>query len=117
MIRLIHGEEVHGVDVDAETRCAHWHSPLDIIAITFKCCGRWYPCFECHRETADHVPDVWPAAEFDAEAILCGACGRRLTIHEYIAGDSRCPTCDAPFNPGCSKHLHLYFEMGNHSSL
>ena len=40
MIRLIHGEEVHGVDVDPETRCAHWRSPLDIIAIQFKCCGR-----------------------------------------------------------------------------
>jgi uncharacterized CHY-type Zn-finger protein len=65
MLRLIYGEEVYGVDVDPETRCAHWHSPLDIVAIKFKCCGRWYPCYECHSELADHAASVWPADEFD----------------------------------------------------
>ena len=109
-IRLIHGEEVHGVDVDHETRCAHWHSPLDIIAIKFRCCGRWYPCFDCHSESADHAASVWPADKFDEEAILCGACGTKLTIEQYSTCRSVCPACEARFNPGCSRHLHLYFE-------
>jgi uncharacterized CHY-type Zn-finger protein len=109
MFRLIHGEEVHGVDVDAETRCAHWHSPLDIIAIKFKCCGRWYPCFECHSELADHTASVWPMDEFDEPAILCGACGRQLTVNEYLGGSAKCPDCESPFNPGCAKHSHFYF--------
>src|SRR5688572_33348499 len=108
MITLIHGEEVHGVGVDAQTRCAHWNSPLDIIAIKFKCCGRWYPCFDCHKETAGHDTEVWPTDEFDTPAILCGACGRRLTVHEYLACSSTCPACGNPFNPGCTRHRHLY---------
>ena len=110
MIITVHGEEVHGVDVDAETRCAHWHSPLDIIAIRFKCCGRWYPCFDCHRETAGHETAVWPESEFGERAILCGSCGEQLSIDEYRACGSACPECKAQFNPGCSKHFHLYFE-------
>lgn len=99
-----------GVGVDAETRCAHWHSPLDIVAIRFKCCGAWYPCFDCHAETAGHDPAVWPADEFAERAVLCGACGLKLTVDEYLDCSSRCPACRSPFNPGCSKHLHLYFE-------
>ena len=110
MIRLIRGEEVHGVDVDAETRCAHWHSPLDIIAIRFKCCGRWYPCFECHFALADHPASVWSKDEFGEHAILCGVCGTTLSIGEYSTGDPDCPACSSAFNPGCSKHFHLYFE-------
>ena len=110
MIRLIHGEEVHGVDVDPETRCAHWRSPLDIIAIQFKCCGRWYPCFDCHSELADHPAHVWPKAEFGERAILCGACGVKLSVDEYSACNSVCPSCTSAFNPGCIRHFDLYFE-------
>ena len=106
---IIHGETVDGVDVDEETRCAHWHSKLDIIAIKFKCCGRWYPCYDCHAELAGHAPETWPAAAFDEAAVLCGSCGRQLTVSEYLSSDSKCPTCSANFNPGCAKHYHLYF--------
>jgi len=107
----LHGVEVFGVDVDNETRCAHWHSALDIIAIKFKCCGLWYPCFDCHREIADHQPDVWQSSEFDEEAVLCGSCGHQLTITEYLASNSKCTECHAEFNPGCAKHYHLYFQQ------
>jgi uncharacterized CHY-type Zn-finger protein len=110
MIRKIHGEEVYGVDVDQETRCAHWNSELDIIAIKFKCCGRWFPCYDCHASIADHPADVWPATERSTEAVLCGACGRQLTIAEYLECDSACPECEKAFNPGCARHYHLYFE-------
>ncbi len=110
MQRAIHGVEVHGVDVDPETRCAHYHGPSDVIALRFKCCGNWFPCHICHSETADHTVKVWPADEFDAHAILCGACGYQLTIREYLDSTSVCPHCARQFNPGCRRHRHLYFS-------
>lgn len=109
-MRVVHGIDVFGVDVDVEIRCAHWNSELDIIAIKFKCCGRWYPCFECHRAVADHDAIVWPASERDSKAILCGACGHHLSIDEYFHCNSTCPACGSAFNPGCAKHHDLYFE-------
>lgn len=108
--KLIHGEIVVGADVDAETRCAHYHSALDIIAIKFKCCGRWFPCYECHEENAGHEPEVWAKCEFAAAAILCGGCGVQLTVDEYLKCESTCPHCSRKFNPGCARHYHLYFE-------
>jgi uncharacterized CHY-type Zn-finger protein len=111
MSRTIHGVEVFGQDVDHQTGCSHWHSDLDIIAIKFKCCSRWYPCFDCHTAIADHEPMVWPAREFDENAVLCGSCGSQLTIHEYLDCESTCPSCEAQFNPGCSNHYHLYFGV------
>ncbi|HQZ96214.1 MAG TPA: CHY zinc finger protein [Pyrinomonadaceae bacterium] len=106
----IFGEIIYGVDLDAETRCAHWHSELDIIAIKFKCCGRWFPCFECHAAVANHEPAVWPIGERDAKAILCGKCGKQLRITDYFECDSICPQCRSGFNPGCAKHYWLYFD-------
>jgi len=111
MNRTIHSVEVHGIDIDAETRCVHWHSELDIIAIKFKCCGRWYPCFECHSAVAGHEPEVWPKDEFHTEAILCGGCGHQLAMAEYLDCESTCPKCRRKFNPGCAKHYHLYFDV------
>ncbi|MFL6375514.1 MAG: CHY zinc finger protein [Pyrinomonadaceae bacterium] len=102
---------VHGIDVDAETRCAHWDSPLDIVAIKFKCCDKWYACYECHREIATHDSIVWPRDKFEERATLCGACKSRLTIGEYLASYSRCPSCGAGFNPGCANHYDLYFDV------
>ena len=104
------GEEILGVGIDEQTRCAHYNSELDIIAIKFKCCGRWYPCFECHTAIAEHEPAVWPVNQFDEKAILCGACGNQLTINEYLNCGSICPSCERSFNPGCANHYHLYFE-------
>ena len=101
---------VKGVDLDPQTRCAHWRSPLDIIAIRMRCCRTYYACRECHDELADHAAMVWPAAEWDQPAVLCGACGTQLSVRDYLACDNRCPACAAPFNPGCANHYHLYFE-------
>jgi uncharacterized CHY-type Zn-finger protein len=110
MTREVHGQVVHGVGIDAETRCAHWHGPTDVIALRMKCCGRWYPCFDCHAELVEHPPEVWPLAERDAGAVLCGACGAVLGIDAYLGCESTCPECTAAFNPGCALHHHLYFE-------
>ena len=111
MAVLIYGEAINGVDVDPQTRCAHYHSVLDIIAIKFKCCERWFPCFECHGETAGHEARVWPMDERDTHAILCGNCGHQFTINEYFDSNSICPSCDSKFNPGCENHYYLYFKL------
>jgi uncharacterized CHY-type Zn-finger protein len=100
---------VKGIELDPQTRCAHWHGALDIIAIKMRCCGTYYACRECHDELAGHPVQVWPAAEWGQPAILCGACGVELSVHDYLACESRCPACGAPFNPGCRRHHHLYF--------
>mgnify|MGYP006193687779 FL=1 len=106
----IRGINVYGKPVDNQTRCVHWHSQLDIIAIKFKCCDKYYPCFSCHQEEANHEHKVWPKAEFDQKAILCGVCGKELSIKDYMDSNNTCPHCKSGFNPGCSKHYHLYFE-------
>lgn len=100
---------VVGPVVDDETRCIHYRSPLDVIAIRFACCGEYYPCHLCHAETADHPARQWPADRRDERAVLCGVCGHELTIADYLATDD-CPECGAAFNPGCRLHSHLYFE-------
>jgi uncharacterized CHY-type Zn-finger protein len=102
---------VRGVGLDEQTRCAHYHSPLDVIAIRMKCCDTYFACKDCHEELADHAIEVWPRAEWGKKAILCGACETELTIESYMAGDNRCPACGAEFNPGCRKHYRFYFEM------
>ena len=101
---------VRGLDLDPQTRCAHWHSERDIIAIRMRCCGTYFACRECHDALAGHDVQVWPRAEWNQPTVLCGACGHELTVHEYLACDSRCPDCAAAFNPGCKTHHHLYFE-------
>ena len=107
---LIHDVEVRGTNVDRQTRCEHYHSAFDIIAIKFNCCGDWFPCFECHTENAAHPAKVWATEDFETKAILCGNCGYRLSVTEYLKCDSVCPKCRSLFNPGCAKHYHLYFE-------
>jgi uncharacterized CHY-type Zn-finger protein len=101
---------VLGIDLDPQTRCAHWRSPLDAIAIKMRCCGSYYACRDCHDALADHPASVWPEAQWDAPAVLCGVCGGELSVRQYLACDNRCPACGAPFNPGCRLHHHLYFE-------
>ena len=106
----IHGAIVIGSNVDEQTRCAHYHGELDIIAIKFKCCGQWFPCYECHAENVRHQASVWSKNEFDTPAILCGGCGYQLNIDEYLNCGSICPQCRSNFNPNCARHYHLYFE-------
>ena len=101
---------VKGRALDAQTRCAHWRSALDIIAIRMRCCGSYFACRQCHDEMAGHAAEVWPLAEWDEPVVLCGVCGIELSVRQYLDCDSRCPACAAPFNPGCANHYHLYFE-------
>jgi len=101
---------LRGVEVDPETRCAHWDSTVDVIALRFGCCEVFYPCFDCHEAVADHEPAVWPRSRFDDPAVLCGVCRETISASNYLAGGKRCPHCGAAFNPGCREHRDLYFE-------
>ena len=103
--------EIKGSLVDDHTRCIHYHSRLDIIAIRMKCCNEYYSCIECHNEIAGHLPSVWTIEEFDAKAIFCGICYNEMTIKEYLQSNHTCPFCNSNFNPGCSSHYHLYFGI------
>jgi uncharacterized CHY-type Zn-finger protein len=102
---------IKGRTVDEYTRCIHYYSLTDIIAIKFKCCNEYYPCYNCHEEEAGHKHKVWKKNEFNAKAILCGICKNEMTINKYLASGNHCPYCNAAFNPNCSKHYHLYFEV------
>ncbi|MEC3885598.1 hypothetical protein GLW00_11320 [Halobacillus litoralis] len=101
---------VKGNQVDTETRCAHYHSEVDVIAIRFYCCGEYYACYSCHQEEAGHEPQRWPKSSWEERAILCGSCDHELTIDEYMKS-SQCPVCQHGFNEGCQLHYPLYFDM------
>ncbi len=68
-------------------------------------CRKYYACYSCHDELEDHSfvattpEEVYP--------VLCGNCGRKLTLQEYKKGS--CPYCHAGFNPKCSLHENIYF--------
>ncbi len=100
-----------GKITDEFSRCIHFHSSLDVIAIKFKCCNEYYPCYNCHEEEADHEHEAWNKNEFDSKAVLCGICKNEMTITEYLASGNQCPFCHVAFNPNCNKHYYLYFEV------
>ncbi|WP_075036284.1 CHY zinc finger protein [Halobacillus dabanensis] len=101
---------VKGVRVDEQTRCAHYHSDVDIIAIKFYCCQDYYACYYCHEAQTNHQPMKWPRKKWGEKAILCGNCQSELSIDEYMKS-TQCPQCKHVFNEKCSLHYPLYFEM------
>lgn len=101
---------VKGKPIDQQTRCVHYHSVLDVVAIKFKCCNDYYPCYYCHQEDAGHAIELWEKTAFETKAILCSICTSEMTIHEYKACGYQCPFCKAAFNPLCVRHDHLYFS-------
>jgi uncharacterized CHY-type Zn-finger protein len=100
---------VYGARIDDQTRCIHYATALDVVAIKFVCCERYYPCHLCHEQEADHPARQWPVAERGQNAILCGVCSTEFSIETYLLTD-RCPSCAASFNPNCRLHSDLYFE-------
>jgi uncharacterized CHY-type Zn-finger protein len=105
----VSSENTRGVDIDDETRCAHYGSDEDVVALRFGCCTAYYACFKCHGELTDHPPKPWPTERRSDPAVRCGVCGSELTAGAYISTD-RCPDCETRFNPGCADHYHRYFE-------
>lgn len=107
------GVPVRGVDMDAQTRCAHYASARDVVALRLACCAVYWPCHACHAALADHPAVPVPAADAGLPRVLCGVCRAELSVDAYraamAAADPRCPSCGAGFNPGCALHSHLYF--------
>ncbi|CCK71448.1 Hot13p KNAG_0H00320 [Huiozyma naganishii CBS 8797] len=103
---------VRGQCWDGATRCRHYHSTLDIVGLSFKCCpGFYWPCYECHTTVMPHDPVRYDTREeSEVKCVLCGECKTQLTFSEYTATGS-CPACNASFNPQCRAHYPLYFEM------
>lgn len=93
--------------IDEHTRCIHYYSSIDIIAIKFKCCETYYPCYKCHEELAGHSIEKYDI-DCEEKVILCGDCYHELTFNEYKS--LSCIYCNGKFNPGCSIHYHLYFN-------
>jgi uncharacterized CHY-type Zn-finger protein len=104
---------VFGVDLDEQTRCAHYHSAQDVIAIKMRCCRRYFACKDCHAAAETHAIEVWPRAEWDQPAVLCGVCRKEMSIREYLDCGNRCTGCAAEFNPRCRNHYHFYFEWAD----
>ena len=103
--------EVFGLELNARTGCLHYGSPVDIVAIRFICCGRYYACYECHQAIEKHPVERWKREEFHLKAILCGHCGIEWTIHQYLCCNHQCLNCKSPFNPRCKNHWGLYFDL------
>ena len=72
--------KIHGIGLDKAGRCTHDE-------------------LEDHSFVATTPEEVYP--------VLCGNCGRKLTLQEYKKGS--CPYCHAGFNPKCSLHENIYF--------
>ncbi|SFF86675.1 Uncharacterized protein, contains Zn-finger domain of CHY type [Halobacillus alkaliphilus] len=101
--------KVKGTGVDEHTRCAHYHSNVDIVAVKFYCCQEYYGCYYCHKEKANHSERKWPKEQWEEKAILCGNCWTEFSIQTYMKV-TQCPACAHPFNEKCSYHYPLYFE-------
>lgn len=56
--------------IDAEGRCKHWHSPLDVVANKCATCGEYFACALCHAELTDH--------EFGPMLVDAPACALRF---------------------------------------
>ncbi|WP_192496797.1 CHY zinc finger protein [Pseudoclavibacter sp. CFCC 14310] len=103
---------VRGVDLDPASRCAHWHTELDIVALRFACCDTYWACTECHAQLADHAALPWPVDRAQP-AVRCGGCGSQFNASAYLTTmetiEPCCPVCGAAFNPRCSRHHDIYF--------
>lgn len=103
MIRKV----IHGRGVDKQGRCAHYRSDRDVVGNKCATCGTYWACHLCHEEYNDHPFGRMPV---DEVAVICGACGREMDYHAYSAA-SACPGCGHAFNPGCSLHAPIYFQV------
>lgn len=96
-----------GLRRHGESRCAHWNSELDVLAIQAPCCQKFYACASCHDACENHSFNPWPSStSLEQNALLCGVCRHSYSIREYINGTESpsCPACGASMNPGCKLH-------------
>jgi len=101
--------EAQGFLVDKQTRCIHYHSKLDIIALQCYDCKKYYACYRCHDSLENHPFEPYPLSLIQGKPILCGVCLKLLTYKQYKESLS-CPFCFSRFNPGCQNHKERYFK-------
>ena len=101
--------QAHGLLVDDESRCVHYHSVKDIVSLQCYECRKYYACYQCHNAMEMHVFSPYPLALSEDQPILCGVCKRTMTFQEYQE-QIACSYCSAPFNPGCKQHYSYYFK-------
>ena len=100
--------QIHGLLVDKESRCQHYHSPLDIVALKCYDCQKYYACYQCHDHIEDHRFRAYPCHIRQDKVVICGVCLHEMTIENYQKSVS-CSHCHSRFNPACSKHYDIYF--------
>ena len=101
--------QAQGLLVDDESRCVHYHSEKDIVALQCYECKKYYACYQCHDTLESHVFSPYPLILKEARPILCGSCKTLLSYEEYTEKGT-CPFCNAQFNPACQKHHSIYFR-------
>ncbi|MGX7775790.1 CHY zinc finger protein [Streptococcus pluranimalium] len=99
-----------GIDIDENSRCRHYHTEQDIVALKCADCQPYYACYKCHDVLEDHTFKATSSDE--PYPVICGACQSYLTFSAYKRGS--CPQCDAVFNPNCQLHDHIYFSKEFH---
>ena len=72
---------LRGVGLDAQTRCAHYATARDVVALRFACCPAYWSCHRCHAELADHPAVPVPA---DDALLACVNSDGRLLV--FAAG-------------------------------
>lgn len=101
------GLRIFGLGLDAQGRCTHWKSPVDIVANKCAHCGKFYACFRCHDELETH--QFRPVAATQPDTVLCGCCGQTFAYHEYQQL-AACSNCQHHFNPRCALHAGIYCD-------
>ena len=95
-----------GVEIEThrESRCKHYHSKLDVLALESSCCNKFYSCVKCHDEMENHAMIPWDSdTSLNRHALLCGVCEKTFSIrtwdmYNYICLSSqhctlRCQKC------------------------
>lgn len=101
-------KKINGLLIDNESRCQHYHTELDIVALKCFECQKYYACYQCHDSLEDHTFRAYPCQLKEDKVLICGVCRHEMTIKEYQEAVA-CPNCHSAFNPACSKHYDIYF--------
>lgn len=100
-------EKVYGIGLDAEGRCEHYHTELDVVALRCGKCRKYYACYKCHDQLEDHAFVPADAGQDADTPVLCCSCNSKLTYIQYQQG--KCAFCGHDFNPKCALHHDIYF--------
>ena len=83
--------KIYGLLVDNESRCQHYHTELDIVALKCFDCLKYYACYQCHDSLEEHSFRAYPCHLKQDKVLICG-------VYQHA------------FNLACSKHYDIYFE-------